>query len=313
VTQFCRHNRLTHACPICSREQAAPAPPPRVRARRASSPARPTRSRGLRVRQMSRGAEDGYANGLLPGLRSSADAGRLADELAWATGRLAALATDPPGLYGEAAAETDSTAALELAFLIAALGPLEGNGGGASSDPWAGIEEARRDPAALAAAPRGPRAAPEPARAHAAFRAWVERAGGVVEGFRGDATWAPARRFARLWERLALPGLGRDARYELLVLAGRLGLVELEESTLGVGGDDEVTRAAKRAFGIGDPLLLERRARALVDAAAIPLAALDLALCSWERGARVRTGFTDDVMDIGARERLSGALGLEDE
>lgn len=308
MPQFCRHNRLTQACPICSREQsaAAPAAPARVRApRRTTAAARPSRSSGLRVRRMSRGVEDGYSSGLLPGLRSSADAGRLADELVWAAGRVAALAADPPGPYGEAAAEPDPVAALELVFLIAALGPLE------EGAPWAGIEEVRRDPTLLGTVPRGPRGAPDPLRAEAALRAWAERAGGMAEGFGGEAAWTPARRFARLWERLALPGLGRNARYELLVLAGRLGLVDLEESTLGLGGDDDVTRAAKRAFGIGDPLLLERRAGALAEAGGIPLAALDLALFSWERGTRIRTGFADDVVDPGARERLRRVLGLE--
>ena len=51
----------------------------------------------------SRAEDDGFLSELVPGLRASADAGRLAEEIAFSAGRLLALALDPPGLYGEAA------------------------------------------------------------------------------------------------------------------------------------------------------------------------------------------------------------------
>src|SRR5690348_16889110 len=59
---------------------------------------------GVRVRHMARGADDGFHSQLVPGLRSSADAERLAEELAFATARLSRLSVDPPGLYAEVAA-----------------------------------------------------------------------------------------------------------------------------------------------------------------------------------------------------------------
>src|SRR5665213_3910639 len=78
-------------------------------------------------RRMVRGSDDGYRVDLAPGLKSSIDAERLADELAWAATRLSRLATDPPGLYAEVA---DAAGDLEerswLAFEIAYLGPLDG-------------------------------------------------------------------------------------------------------------------------------------------------------------------------------------------
>ena len=75
-----------------------------------------------------------------------------------------------------------------------------------------------------------------------------------------------------VFERLALPGFARMGRYELLVTLGRLGLYELLPDSLqlagarGLSAEDLTTLAAKRVFGIGDPLLLERRAAALAQA-----------------------------------------------
>ena len=82
------------------------------------------------------------------------------------------------------------------------------------------------------------------------------------------------------------PGLHRDARFDLLVTLGRLGCYELSASALQLGGDNEVTVAAKRAFGIGDSLLLERRAGELAAACEVPLEALDVGLYNWGGGVR---------------------------
>src|SRR4029077_21123988 len=140
VPTFCRHNRFIQNCPIC-RE---PEPEPR---RKTSSgggsssrgASRGTRAGGggLKVRRVARAADDGYRNALVPGLRSSEDARRLAEELGFAAGRLAVLGADPPGLYAEAAAEPDREEGLWLAALIATLGPLDGE------DPFAGVRAAR--------------------------------------------------------------------------------------------------------------------------------------------------------------------------
>ena len=87
------------------------------------------------MRRVARGADDGYQSPLVIGLKSSEDAGRLAEELAFAAHRLRRLEDDPPGLYREVA---DAGADIEerswLAFLIAYLCPL----GVAGTDEGAG-------------------------------------------------------------------------------------------------------------------------------------------------------------------------------
>ena len=89
----------------------------------------------MRVRRENRAGDDGYRSGLLPGLRASGDAEALAQEIAFAHGRLLALGAAPPDLYGEvrALAEEDIERATWICFLIAYLSPLEGE------DPFAGI------------------------------------------------------------------------------------------------------------------------------------------------------------------------------
>jgi hypothetical protein len=139
----------------------------------------------------------------------------------------------------------------------------------------------------------GPRSAHEPsrgARTLEAYRTWAARAGSQAAAFTGDAAWAPERRFARAFERLALPGLHRDARFDLLVTLGRLGVYDMQAASLALGGSNDVTVGAKRALGIGDPLLLERRATELAQACGVPLAALDLGLHNWQRGERATLG-----------------------
>nr|WP_246345033.1 hypothetical protein [Conexibacter arvalis] len=165
--------------------------------------------------------------------------------------------------------------------------------------------------------PLGPRTSHEPARGTAtlaAYRAWVERAGSQEAAFRGETAWRPERRFARVYERLAIQGLARDARYDLLNVLGQLGLYELRAGALQLGGSDETTVAAKRVFGIGDTLLLERRAQELADAAELPIGALDLALWNWSRPAalpRATMGLPADTEpDAGAYAGAADALGL---
>src|SRR5215210_7696144 len=102
---FCRHNRLTAKCPICSRELEAElrakAPPRPARARPAAAPSSSaSRARrpagrsggGLVTRKLARAQDDGYRNPLVPGLRATADAERLAGALSAAAVRL-----EPPG------------------------------------------------------------------------------------------------------------------------------------------------------------------------------------------------------------------------
>jgi hypothetical protein len=361
---FCRHNRFVERCPICSKTLPGQSQSASTSARskrvggpaRASSTGQQTRRRvrgeSLRVRREGRAEDDGYRSELVPGLRASADAIRLAEEIAFSSGRLLTLAAEPPGLYGEvrALAAEDLERATWACFLIAYLSPLEGE------DPFAGIRVAlaatpggapafaRGEAAAGAGSlpdldgiPLGPRSSHDPTRGAdtlIAYGQWVQRASGsgspagsasgdgVAAGgrqavaFRGDPTWTPARRFERLFERLALPGFGRMGRYDMLVTLGRLGLYELRPDSLhlagarGLAADDPTTLAAKRVFGIGDPLLLERRAGALAEAVSVPIEALDLALANWASSRRATLGFPEETGDADAFERSGDALGL---
>jgi len=315
---FCRHNRFIDNCAICRpaatppAAKKRPAGAPVTRARPTSKPGpRSGRSNAVRVRQMAQAADDGYRSELVPGLKASADAERLADELAFAAARLAQLATDPPAIYAEIAAEPDAEEALWLAFLTAYLGPTQ------DEDAFAAIRAAHV-PWASGELPdlgvtRGPRTSHEPAsgeRTVFAYRAWTQRQGGQAAAFAGEPSWTPERRFDRLFERLALPGFGRGGRYELLVGLGRLGAVELRATSLQLT-DDATTTAAKRVFGIGDKILLERRARDLADAVELPIETLDLALFNWGAiGDRRATQGSHAVADEGERDAIADILGV---
>jgi hypothetical protein len=345
---FCRHNRFIERCPICAKTLPGNADADRPPRARSSSPrtgaggqrAARSRTQGQRVRvqREARAVDDGYRCELVPGLRASADAYRLAEELAFASDRLLTLAAQPPGLYGElrALATNDLERATWGCFLIAYLCPLEGE------DPWAGIRpvlEATPDAPTsssqlpdLAEVPLGPYSSHDQTRGAdtlIAYTQWAQRAaeagepphgatsaGVQARAFNGDSVWSPERRFERLFERLALPGFARIGRYELLVALGRLGLYELLADSLqlagarGLAGDDPTTLAAKRVFGIGDPLLLERRAAALAQEAGVPIEALDLALANWAAPQPATLGLPRESADADAFERVGAALGL---
>jgi hypothetical protein len=326
---FCRHNRLIQNCPICAREQdvelrpivtgprAAPARSAGAGASQAGTASRARAARppaGVTVRRLQRGADDGYRSELAPGIKSSADAQRLAVELAFAAARLTALATAPPGLYATVA---DPARDIEerswLAFEIAYLGPLDGQ------PPFASIERAATSwssgqAPALDDLELGPRSSHEPSRGTRtldAYRAWAGRAGSQSAALTGETSWTPERRFARAFERLALPGLQRGAKFDLLTTLGCLGVYEMRAGSLFFSGSDPVTLAAKRLLGIGDPLLLDRRAAALARAGGIELEALDVAFYNWERGERATLGVDPAVEpDSGTLEQTQAALGL---
>jgi hypothetical protein len=335
---FCRHNRFLERCPICSKtlpgNEPAGGTPRRARGggtsarRQGTGGARRTRE-GLRVRHEGRAVDDGYSSPLVPGLRASADAARLAEEIAFSSGRLAALAIDPPGPYGEARAlaSSDLERATWICFLLAYLCPSE------DEEPFASVQAVRElapGPAVLpgelgglldnlAPGPRGSHEQGSGARTLEAYALWATRAGGPEKpqatAFTGDLGWTPERRFARLFERLALPGLSRAARYELLVSLGRLGIYELSSDSLqpssvrATGGEDPTTVAAKRIFGIGDPLLLDRRAAALAEAAEVPIEALDLGFANWASGRRATLGFPAEAAHDPSG--IASVLGLD--
>jgi hypothetical protein len=324
VPTFCRHNRLEANCPICSRKSAGAVTPPRParrpESRAVSTPSkrRPSsRSAGdLRVRRMARAVDDGYENDLMPGLRATVEAAHLADELAFSTARLEQLRTAPSGLYAEAAGLRDQPEeAAWLAFLIAYLSPLE------SDEPFSEIERVRTTWASgelpdLEDVELGPRAAHDPARGTKtleAYRHWAERAGSQAAGISGDPGWTPQRRFERAFERLAMRGFGRGPRYELLVVLGSIGIFDIRPWSLHVSDAmDPTTIAAKRVFGIGDAMNLQRRASDLATTAGVPMEALDLALLNWSRpvGERITAG-ARDVDDADRRTALRHLLRAE--
>ena len=291
---FCRHNRLLQNCTICAREQnfearpvvSSSAPkstqprehddgPPTERRRTASASTRGATRSGagaVRVRRLARGVEDGYRSPLVPGLKSSEDAERLAEELAFSAARISLMEQVAAGqavegadpAWSEIAAPGDHNARTAVAFQHVLDGPR-------------GLEAAARDTAI------------------AGFEAWGARAGSLANAFHGEPSWTPERRFERLFERLGgVRGLGRDSRYGLLTLLGRLGVYDLRGAKLFLSGENEATWAAKRALGIGDPLLLERRAAELAEACGVPVEALDLGLHNWGSGARVTGGLPED-------------------
>jgi hypothetical protein len=272
---FCRHNRMTAKCPICSKEleaelrAKAPPRPPGIkrapaapRARRTATP----RTGALVTRKLARAQDDGYHNALVPGLRATADAERLAGALMIAAERL-----EPQGPYDAVATEPDVEQASWLAFLLALAGP----------------EAPELQHALLAARPRWEDGTPDdlPAdrrRTADAYRAWAARAGSQEAAFTGDASWSPERRFTRVFERLALPGFGRARRFDLLSALGAAGVYDLTAGELFLGlEDDAATLAAKRLLVSGDRLLLDRRAHELAEACRLPLAALDRGLAVW--------------------------------
>jgi hypothetical protein len=310
VPTFCRHNRFVQNCPICSKElePAAPAKPARRSAPRSRGAGAPASS-AVRIRRPARRADDGYRNPLVPGLRVAGDAASLAEELGFAAARLDELASSPPGLYAEVASTPDLEEASWLAFLLAYMSPVEGPEAFAAvasaRTPWATGEVPSLDGQEL-----GPRTAHEPGRGTEtllAYRRWAERAGSQAAAFTGEPGWDAQRRFDRAFERLALPGFHRSARFDLLTTLGWTSRYELRAGSLllaGAPADDDTAVAAKRVFGIGDPLLIDRRAAALAEACEVPLEALDLALFNWQRGPDARA-----TMGAGGRGRADAARG----
>jgi hypothetical protein len=343
VTQtFCRHNRFIQRCPIC-RETVPGIEAPRqpatskrqtgagaraggkgggvtTRAGAVAGPAGRTSTRRtaeVRVHREQRSEDDGYRCDLVPGLHSSDDARRLVREIGFASGRLLTLTAAPPSLYAEARECEDIEQATWICFLAAYLSPLQGE------QSFVGVRQALLSSWAsgtipdLEEVPLGPRTSHDPARGGetlVAYRRFAEHAGSQQRAFTGEPEWTPQRRFERVFERLALPGFGRMGRYDLLITLGRLGLYELRADSLHLGTrttlftSDPTPPAAKRIFGIGDPIHIERRALALAQALSTPIEALDLALANWSSQERVTLGFPADTKDAHAVERATAAL-----
>jgi hypothetical protein len=347
---FCRHNRFIQRCPICRETVPGQTPVRHAKPKRQTSagtlgtgqagatsragagvagqargPAGRTSTRrapDVRVRREQRSEDDGYRCELVSGLHSSQDARRLVREIGFASGRLLRLTAAPPSIYAEARDCDDIEQATWMCFLAAYLSPLQG------TQPFAGVRQAlvcswaSGEVSDLEDVPLGPRTSHDPARGSetlTAYRRFAEHAGSQEQAFTGEPSWTPQRRFERLFERLALPGLGRMGRYDLLITLGRLGLYELRADSLHLVtrspllATDLTPQAAKRVFGIGDPIHIERRALALAQVLSTPIEALDLALWNWSLPTpeeRATLGFPADTNDAHAVERAEAALEL---
>jgi hypothetical protein len=355
---FCRHNRFIERCPICSRTLPGAAPATGAGKRQSSRGAGGTgavsSSRGasatsrhrrlraggreVRIHRETRARDDGYDNALVPGLHSSDDAARLAQEIAFAAGRLLRMHAAPPSLFNEIralAGDGELERATWLCFLTVYISPLQGE------DPFAGVRlvlDREGDGSGVGAAraldgegspldgvPLGPRTSHDPARGSQTLRAYRHWAlhsdrseiGRQAQALVGEESWTPQRRFERAFERLALPGFGRMGRYELLVTLGRLGLYDMQADSLhlaagrGSGPDDLTTVAAKRVLAVGDPIYLERRARAFAQELDVPIDVLDLAFANWGAGERATLGFKPDLTDRHALQRVREAFDLD--
>ena len=287
---FCRHNRLTANCPICSgslppsARRPHPARPARVRGSRATGaqrrspgdrdqarrprrrrrlpqPARPRPARDRRRRAPRRRARVG---GRPPRVPRPAPRGRRGA----GAGR---------GVLARVPARARPARAHELHEAIVASRPS-----------WASDE-------APEIAGADPRTIP-------AYRAWAGAPARRPRRFLGEPTWSPERRFGRAFERLALPGFAARPATSCWSRSAPPGPHDLAADALHIGKlDDATILAAKRLLVSGDAMLLERRAAELAKAAGIRLGALD-------RGAR-------GVGRGGARRRrataaIRSALGL---
>ena len=215
-----------------------------------------------------RAEDDGYRSPLATGLRASADAERLAQEIGFAEGRLLALRTAPPDLYGEIREQEDPEQAMWMCFLSAYLSPLEG------PDPFAGIRKALQadwragELPDLNEIPLGPRTSHDPARGDATLRAylqWAEHAGSQALGIHGRPRLEPGEALRADLRTAHAAGPGADgplraAGYRWAASGWRsCAPRRCASPTPASAHDDLATLAAKRVFGIGDQMHLEHR------------------------------------------------------
>ncbi|MEH3054763.1 MAG: hypothetical protein PGN13_12295 [Patulibacter minatonensis] len=328
---FCRHGRFEASCAICRQEQQKTEPRKVTPSSKGTAARRPvgsskaagstsTRSRSMVTGKLSRTADDGFRSELLPGVRSSADALRLAQELTTAESRLSKHGTPEAGpwaVIAELAGEPHRAFVAALTIAVASPDGASGSGATAAAALAAVsaadaslqaldlVGAATEAQTILSTGPRGPRAHDAAAAALSVPAQLAQRSGGSLEqALAGEASWTSERRFARLLDRLALRGLPRAVRFDLLVALGRSGVLPLRADQLHLG-NDQVTDAAKRLFAVADVPLLEKRAAALADATGVTFDALELAL--WNiagadaggGGAAARWSTAKPVTDLG--------------
>ena len=241
---FCRHNRLTSKCPICSREleraaqQGARAPRHRAQARRDVDAAVARASGSRRASAQLAAARHAQARARRRRRLPQPARPRPARDRRRRAARGRAHRTPPrgssrPGPYPLIADEPDLEQATWLAFLFALAPELH-------DVLDRGAARRGRTPTSR----RCPRPRP---RTAAAYRAWVERAGSQEAAFTGEEIWTPERRFGRVFERLALPGFSRAARYDLLTALGAAGRYPLEADARALrrGRRDDARRQAR--------------------------------------------------------------------
>ncbi len=312
---FCRHGRFEASCAICRNEKAKAEPQTSRPASKGTSARRPasssasatptgrTRSRTVVTGKLTRNADDGYRSDFLPGIRASADVMVFAQELTVAEARLSSIATDDAGPWAVVAEHAaDPSKAFVAALVVAVASPDDAAGSLSTAvsalaaldealaalDDTGAVVGASAVAEVLDAGPRGPRAHDASGAALAVPAQLAQRsAGSLAAGLQGEASWTPERRFARLLDRLALKGLPRAVRYDLLVALGRSGALPVRADGLHLGSD-QVTDAAKRLFAVADVTLLEKRAAAVVEATGIAWDALELAL--WNISGADATG-----------------------
>ena len=143
------------------------------------------------------------------------------------------------------------------------------------------------------------------AKTAAAYRAWVERAGSQEAAFTGEEIWTPERRFGRVFERLALPGFNRAARFDLLTALGAAGRYPLEADAAALRrGRPHDARGQARCSSRATGCCSSAARRDLAEAADLPIAALDRGLAVW--------GTPGEHVDLTAEPApgVAAALGL---
>ena len=272
VPTFCRHNRLEATCPICARKRtdgrrrleprrATPRPA------RSASAARAVRRAAAACKRAPHGARGRRR------LRARAAARAAQLRRRGAAGRRARLRGGAPG---RAVRPTRPASTPTWRARPTSRRPPGWPSSSPTCRPWRATTRGRRSRAARTTLGVGRAADARGRRARAARRArsrarridpaGLPRVGGARRlagaGLHRRARVARQRRFDRAFERLSLPGFGRAPRFELLVVLGRLGRLRrapVVAAALRRRARPDVV-ASKRVFGIGDPLLLQRRA-----------------------------------------------------
>ena len=254
---------LSSSAPRSSQDRPAPSRRPAA-GRSASAARRGGAGRGgLRVSRLERGEDDGYRSAIVPGVKSSADALRLAHELAFAAARLELLSLESaralPGGRAEAVTSRSGPGWRSWSPTWPRANPrtrLRASGRSGPTGPPARCPRSttsRPDPGALTSRPGGGRPSRRTEPGPSAPAASRPRSPATRRGPRS----AVSPGCSSAWPFPACTGTPATS---CSFRSAGWGSMSCGAGTLAFGGENPVTHAAKRALGIGDPLLLERRA-----------------------------------------------------